>query len=249
MSGRSALQAMPLTTDAFAPFGEVLTVPQTPGRRDYFDGGLANLRPGARPSVSLILGAPAAGTTIEVTQIERHAFSSQSFLPLAPCRWLVVVAPEAQPGRPDLSRAVAFLPARRLQLEVPERTLLEEGPAALGVLEGLRAQGVLVALDGFGMSYGAFARLLSLPVDRIKIAPELTRELQTDSRALPMLRALLSLGSSLPAAPIVEGVQHVSLRDLLRQEGFVLQQGDYCGAPLPLARASALARGETAAAH
>lgn len=111
MSGRSALQALPLTTDAFAPFGEVLTVPQTPGRRDYFDGGLANLRPGARPSVSLILGAPAAGTTIEVTQIERHAFSSQSFLPLAPCRWLVVVAPETQPGRPDLSRAVAFLPA------------------------------------------------------------------------------------------------------------------------------------------
>ncbi len=153
---------------------------------------------------------------------------------------------EAQVGA---ALAGSGLPARRLQLEVPERTLLEEGPAALGVLEGLRAQGVLVALDGFGMSYGAFARLLSLPVDRIKIAPELTRELQTDSRALPMLRALLSLGSSLPAAPIVEGVQHVSLRDLVRQEGFVLQQGDYCGAPLPLARASALARGETAATH
>lgn len=104
------LAAAPLTADAFATFGTVLTVPEAIGRRDYFDEGLTNLRPGARPSLSLILGAATSGNPVEITQIERHEFSSQSFMPLAPCRWLVVVAPDAD-GGPDMTRARAFLPA------------------------------------------------------------------------------------------------------------------------------------------
>src|SRR5438046_4391112 len=41
--------------------------------------------------------------------MERHEFSSQSFLPLDVARWLVVVAPAGADGGPDPSRAVAFL--------------------------------------------------------------------------------------------------------------------------------------------
>ncbi|OYW54430.1 MAG: hypothetical protein B7Z30_13900 [Rhizobiales bacterium 12-68-15] len=119
MSGRSALQALPLTPDAFAPFGEVLTVPQTPGRRDYFDGGLANLRPGARPSVSLILGAPAAGTTIEVTQIERHGLTFAAGTWHAPLTVLEKPAPFAivmwRDGGPEDEE---FAPMEPLQISV-----------------------------------------------------------------------------------------------------------------------------------
>lgn len=141
------------------------------------------------------------------------------------------------------------LPPRRLQLELPEQTLVTEGPAVLGILEGLRDEGVTVALDGFGMSYGTFSELPHLPVDRIKISPQLTRDLTGDSRALPLLRALNTLGNSLPLPPIVEGVNTAAARDALRAEGFALLQGEYCSAPLPLARACALARGESAAAY
>jgi len=41
--------------------------------------------------------------------MERHEFSSQSFMPLDVSRWLVVVAPSGADGGPDGSRAVAFL--------------------------------------------------------------------------------------------------------------------------------------------
>jgi ureidoglycolate lyase len=41
--------------------------------------------------------------------MERHEFSSQSFLPLDVSRWIVVVAPSGTDGGPDPSRAVAFL--------------------------------------------------------------------------------------------------------------------------------------------
>ena len=104
------LAAAPLTAEAFAPFGDVLEVPTEPGRRTYFDRALANLRPAAPPSLSLILAAPVAGRPVPLVEIERHVFSSQSFVPLAACRWLVLVAPHGADGGPDLAAARAFLP-------------------------------------------------------------------------------------------------------------------------------------------
>ena len=41
--------------------------------------------------------------------MERHAWSSQSFVPLDPARWLVLVAPHAAAGGPDMARAAAFV--------------------------------------------------------------------------------------------------------------------------------------------
>jgi ureidoglycolate lyase len=42
--------------------------------------------------------------------MERHRFSSQSFVATDVSRWLVLVAPHAAGGGPDMSRARAFLP-------------------------------------------------------------------------------------------------------------------------------------------
>jgi ureidoglycolate lyase len=39
----------------------------------------------------------------------RHEFSSQSFVPIEVGRWLVVVAPHAAAGGPDMHRARAFI--------------------------------------------------------------------------------------------------------------------------------------------
>ncbi len=43
--------------------------------------------------------------------MERHVFSSQSFIPLGPARFLVLVAPHSPLGGPDMARAEAFLAA------------------------------------------------------------------------------------------------------------------------------------------
>jgi ureidoglycolate lyase len=45
--------------------------------------------------------------------MERHEFSSQSFLALDVTRWLVIVAPKAASGGPDTTRARAFLAGPR----------------------------------------------------------------------------------------------------------------------------------------
>jgi ureidoglycolate lyase len=100
--------ARPLTAEAFAPFGDVLEAPPAPGRA-YFDGGLGNLRPEARPSFSMASRDPFDGASIDVKELERHEFSSQTFLAIEAARWLIVVCPHAADGGPDASRALAFI--------------------------------------------------------------------------------------------------------------------------------------------
>ncbi len=98
----------PLTPEGFAPYGDVLVGPDGPGRL-YHERSLASARPGAWPSLSLSCAAPHPGGPLRVRRMERHAFSSQSFVPLVPLRWLVLVAPHAPGGGPDMARAEAFL--------------------------------------------------------------------------------------------------------------------------------------------
>ncbi|MGU3493893.1 ureidoglycolate lyase [Xanthobacteraceae bacterium A53D] len=103
------IRAEQLTAEGFAPFGGVIAAPAVAGERHYFDGPLANLRPHAAPSLSIALPQVTA-LPLAVRMMERHVFSSQSFLALAPARWLVIVAPDRD-GAPDMDGLRAFLPA------------------------------------------------------------------------------------------------------------------------------------------
>lgn len=102
------IAAQPLTAETFAPFGEVFAVPATPGRI-YAERALANARAGARPSLSVALRQPAPPGPVIARVMERHAFSSQTFVPMAPGRFLVLVAPHAAAGGPDMTQADAFV--------------------------------------------------------------------------------------------------------------------------------------------
>jgi ureidoglycolate lyase len=102
------LTAEPLHAAAFAAFGDVLAAPTAPGRV-YFDAGLANARPKARPSLSMTTIDPLGADRLIAVKMERHEFSSQSFVPLDAGRYLVIVAPHAAGGGPDIGRARAFV--------------------------------------------------------------------------------------------------------------------------------------------
>jgi len=102
------LRAEPLTSAAFLAYGDVIEAPAMPGRT-YFEDALASLRPKARPSISLTIKAPLTALPLRSTTMERHEFSSQSFVPQDAGRWLAIVAPHDREGGPDMARARAFL--------------------------------------------------------------------------------------------------------------------------------------------
>ena len=102
----------PLTREAFAPFGDVINLPEAPGRT-YYSDALGNLRAEARASLSLSLKAESADRPLRSDYLERHEFSSQTFVPLDAERWLIVVAPHAASGGPDVSGMKAFVATGR----------------------------------------------------------------------------------------------------------------------------------------
>jgi len=99
--------ARPLTPEAFAPYGEVVEAPADPGRV-YFASSVGNLRPAADPKLWLLRKLPAS-PPLEFGALERHQFSSQSFVPLEVGRWIVVVAPHEPRGGPDVGCVQAFM--------------------------------------------------------------------------------------------------------------------------------------------
>lgn len=101
------ITAEPITAAAFAPYGDVLAAPETPGRI-YYDDRLANGRAGVPCSLAITNSPPTGALPLTVVQMERHAFSSQSFMPLVADAYLVVVAPANAQGQPDTDQVRAF---------------------------------------------------------------------------------------------------------------------------------------------
>lgn len=100
------LIARPLTAAAFAPFGHVTDAAGIDQRVAL--PGIANPRPAASPRLGWF-HAPASRLPLTTNVMERHRFSSQCFVPEADARWLLLVAPHAAAGGPDIAGALAFV--------------------------------------------------------------------------------------------------------------------------------------------
>lgn len=92
---------------AFAPFGEVITSPDTLPNIDA-SRALDNRRDGASTTLYTTIVAPVT-LPLTLTRMERHRYSSQTFFPLDASRYLVCVAPDGSNGQPDPDALLAFL--------------------------------------------------------------------------------------------------------------------------------------------
>jgi len=112
----SGLVAQPLTAQAFAPFGQVVSAGLSQGAaanqgtavRFDWSAALASARPGARPNLAVFRALPQA-LPFAVKLLEQHPYSTQAFLPMVCSRLLVIVAPTAADGGPELSGLTAFV--------------------------------------------------------------------------------------------------------------------------------------------
>ena len=108
MTDRQSITAEPISVEAFSQFGSVLVAPADFGRT-YFDAGLANKRSSARCSLSVAHIGETSKFQLTATEMERHQFSSQSFIPIDVSRYLIAVARSLPTGRPDTRQARAFV--------------------------------------------------------------------------------------------------------------------------------------------
>jgi ureidoglycolate lyase len=90
----------PLTSERFAPFGDVIEsivdrkAAMNAARFERFDDLCSvDMSDNGRVAVSIARCRTATSLPHRVDMVERHPLGSQAFVPLTPCRMIVVVAP------------------------------------------------------------------------------------------------------------------------------------------------------------
>jgi diguanylate cyclase (GGDEF)-like protein/PAS domain S-box-containing protein len=131
-----------------------------------------------------------------------------------------------------LALASAGLAANRLELEVTESVLLQEGHSSLDVLHQLRALGVRIAMDDFGTGYSSLSYLRRFPFDKIKIDRSFVSDMTGDADCASIIRAVAGLAEGLHMTTTAEGVETQEQLEQLRAEGYTEGQGYLFSRPL-----------------
>ncbi|MBU6268898.1 MAG: EAL domain-containing protein [Sphingomonadales bacterium] len=141
-----------------------------------------------------------------------------------------------QPDLPERVHAALIacgLSPRRLEIELTESLLLDDRTRALHVLRRIRALGVRLALDDFGVGYSSLDVLRRFPFDKIKLDKTFVDDVETSPQSRAILHAMLALGRTLDIPVLVEGVETERQLAILRAEGCRKVQGYLTGRPVP----------------
>ncbi len=120
---------------------------------------------------------------------------------------------------------------RYLHLECTENAVLT-GLTTREVLHELRAMGIQISLDDFGIGYSNLACLQDLPAELLKLDQSLVKPIAEDFRAWNMLQSLVAMGHMLGYRVLAEGVETASIYEQLLHAGCDAMQGYFLSRPL-----------------
>jgi diguanylate cyclase (GGDEF)-like protein/PAS domain S-box-containing protein len=127
--------------------------------------------------------------------------------------------------------AATGLEPHRLELEITESALLEDDTATIAILHQLRALGIRVSMDDFGVGYSSLSYLRKFPFDKIKIDRSFVGTLNESSESKAIVRTIASLGENLGMETTAEGIETKEQLDLVRQAGCTEAQGYFFSRP------------------
>jgi diguanylate cyclase (GGDEF)-like protein len=132
-----------------------------------------------------------------------------------------------------LTQALSYsgLPAQRLEIELTETAIVEDGSQIATTLTTIRRLGVTVAMDDFGTGYSSLAHLRDFPVDRIKVDRSFVATAETDRHSMAVLEGITHIARKLDIAILAEGVETTSQLQMLRHMGCDAIQGYLIGRP------------------
>jgi len=121
------------------------------------------------------------------------------------------------------------VPPSALVLEIAVGGMLIGRAEAIRTLEGLRAAGVAIAVDGFGFDRTALGDLQHLPVDIIKVHAGIIHAAPKQAASAAIVRAIVALGQDLSLEIVAEGVETEEQLAFIREAGCGTGQGDLLG--------------------
>jgi len=142
------------------------------------------------------------------------------------------------------------LPARCLELEITETTVMHSTAHTIGALHELTALGVRISVDDFGTGYSSLAYLHRFPVHKLKIDQSFVRDIGADRADTALVGTMVALARQLKLTSVAEGVETKEQLAYLLDIGCEAGQGYFFSPPLDAAELTPLlGKGETTAAR
>ena len=129
--------------------------------------------------------------------------------------------------------AAAGLAPTRVEIEITENVLLAENSINLAILHELRALGVRISLDDFGVGFSSLSYLRSFPFKKIKIDRSFVADVVGNREAAAIVRAITTLGADLDMIITAEGVETEAQLQRVQELGCDEAQGYLISAPRP----------------
>jgi diguanylate cyclase (GGDEF)-like protein/PAS domain S-box-containing protein len=119
-----------------------------------------------------------------------------------------------------------------LDLEITENQAAQNEEALRETLLDLKALGVRISIDDFGIAASSLRHLRRLPIDALKIDRSFVQDLLTSADDAAIARAVIALAHSLQLQVVAEGVETEEQRTLLTDLGCDLVQGHLLSHPV-----------------
>ena len=136
----------------------------------------------------------------------------------------------------------ADLPPESLELEITESLLMEQTLESIARLQEIRALGVGIAIDDFGVGYSSLAYITRFPISALKIDRSFVSKVPGSESDTAVTQAIIALAASLRIRVIAEGVETEQQRQFLRDRNCDDAQGFLYSPALPIDEFSAWCR-------
>ena len=123
----------------------------------------------------------------------------------------------------------------RLELEITETAAMDDEQLAAERLSELKALGVRLAIDDFGVGYSSLGYLRRFDVDVLKLDRSFIQGITISGRELAFATSIVELSKLLGVQTVAEGVESAEQVRKLREIGCDLAQGFYFARPLKVA--------------
>lgn len=117
------------------------------------------------------------------------------------------------------------------ELQITENTMLYSSDAAITNLSWLRAAGVRIALDNFGIGHSSLTNLKQLPIQCLKIDKSFIKKIDLQGAEQIIVEGIIKLVHKLGLEVIAEGVEYTEQYELLSEWGCNYVQGFLLGKP------------------
>ncbi|SHO50654.1 diguanylate cyclase (GGDEF) domain-containing protein [Anaerocolumna xylanovorans DSM 12503] len=124
------------------------------------------------------------------------------------------------------------LPARNLELEVTESTLVSSLTNASVQLSSLQELGIMISLDDFGTGYSSLNYLTNMPINTLKIDKSFINNICSNDKDARIASGIINLAHSMKLEVIAEGVEKSEQLEVLRKHKCDMIQGYIYSKPL-----------------